>query len=184
MPTSTLNKEETLTSRLAKVLGLSSDLSFPSIIDAIEADHEDIKKCLGVMKSEDASLAQKKKAYKTFAPLLKSHSSAEEKVVYAFCLGIEELKEDSYEGYVEHGIAGNLIRKINGLRDAKQWAAHVKVLAELVEHHIQEEEKEFLPSLRNYVKTEEQRRMREEFVSLRARTQGSRTRENSGVLVA
>lgn len=182
--TTMIKKEETLTSRLAKVLGFAADLPYASIIEAIEADHDDLKKLLQVMKSEDATLAQKKKAYKAFAPLLKSHSSAEEKVVYAFCLGIEELKEDSYEGYVEHGIAGNLIRKINGLRDAKQWAAHVKVLAELVEHHIQEEEKEFLPSLRNYVKAEEQRRMREDFVGLRARTQANRTRENSGVLVA
>ncbi len=47
----------------------------------------------------------------------------------------------------------------------------VKVLAEIVEHHADEEEKELLPDLEKHFKKNEQAGMSQEFVSLRVQSQ-------------
>jgi hypothetical protein len=178
-------KKNNLISRLDQVIGYIDELGTPSVVDAIKADHDDLRKFIRVLKSDRRAPATKKKAYKDFSGLLKSHSSSEEKAVYAKCLRIGTLKKDAYEGYVEHALAEKLMREIDGMRGHKpEWLAKTKVLAELVEHHLDEEERDFLPAIRSHVEAEERRRMREEFVSRRIHTQRGHTEENAGVLSA
>jgi hemerythrin-like domain-containing protein len=178
-------KKNNLLSKLDQVIGYIDELGTPSVVDAIKADHDDLRKFIGVLKSDRKALATKKKAYKDFSSLLKSHSSSEEKAVYAKCLRIDTLKKDGYEGYVEHALAEKLMREIDGMRGHKaEWQAKAKVLAELVEHHMDEEERDLLPALRSHVEAEERQRMREDFVNRRIHTQRTHTEENAGVLNA
>src|SRR6218665_3800246 len=92
--------KKSLVSRLDEVIEYIDELGIPSVIEAIERDHLDLRKFIGVLKSDSKRPATKKAAYKQFAELLKSHSVSEEKAVYAKCLRIGALKQDAYEGYV------------------------------------------------------------------------------------
>lgn len=177
--------KKSLVSRLDEVIEYIDELGIPSVIEAIERDHLDLRKFIGVLKSDSKRPATKKVAYKQFAELLKSHSVSEEKAVYAKCLRIGALKQDAYEGYVEHTIAAKLMKELDAMRSPNaEWLAKAKVLAELVEHHLEEEEREFLPALRSHVEAEERAEMREEFVGLRIRSQRHHTDDNAGVLTA
>lgn len=153
-----------------------------SLIEEIEDDHKDLKKFIEVLKDEDASFKERKEAYKSFAQLLKSHASSEEKAVYDICLKVEDLKQQAHEAYLEHTIAENLLKTIPSIREETKWCAYSKVLAELVEHHIEEEEGEFLPSLKKQIEAQKQEQMAEEFLTLRQKSQRDFSEENGGVL--
>lgn len=170
------------TSGLDKVMEYLSDLTVPSIIQAIEEDHADLRRFIDTLKSEDADVVEKREAITPFMELLKSHSSSEEKVVYTKCMKIPELRVQSCEGFVEHGIADYLMERANTVTDHDEWLATVKVLAEIVEHHIKEEERDFLPALRSHFETEERKEMLNSFVNLRQKTQPSYSKDNAGTL--
>ena len=72
---------------------------------------------------------------------LKVHAMIEEKVFYPACRG--EIEEDLIdEAIVEHDGAKVLINEIEaGGPDEEFYDAKVKVLSEMIEHHVEEEEK-------------------------------------------
>ena len=169
---------------MPKKMNLSEMMSsnMETIIEEIEDDHEDLRKFIKILKDEEADTKKRKAAYTPFAELLKSHASSEEKAVYEVCLKIEDLKEKAHESFVEHIIAENLMKKIPGIRDEAKWLAHAKVLAELVEHHMEEEESSFLPALKKHVEEQKQEQMAEKFLTLRQKSQRGFSKENGGVL--
>lgn len=59
------------------------------------------------------------------------------------------------EGDVEHGLADQLCEELKRERDEGMFMAKVKVLAELVEHHIEEEEEDMLPEYKKNSSKEE-----------------------------
>jgi hemerythrin-like domain-containing protein len=72
------------------------------------------------------------------------------------------------EGDTEHHIADRLVDEIKFAIEEDVWEAKAKVLAELVEHHIEEEEEEMLPQVRKAIELEERERIGEEYLRLRA----------------
>lgn len=169
-------------SQIAKAVDYVSVVEFESIVEAIKRDHDDLKKYISILKG-DETYSTKKAAFKPFTELLKSHSKSEEKVVYQLCLRFPDLREDTYEGYVEHGLADRMMKESVRIRDKDRWKAQVKVLAELVEHHIEEEESEFLPKLKKYIDAEERKEMADDFIRLRQRSLPDHSSNNAGVLV-
>ncbi len=155
---------------------------FEDIVKAIKEDHKDLRKFGEILKSEDASDAEKKEAYKNFSSLLKSHAKSEEKAVYQRCLEVDDMKQEADEGFIEHNIADTLMKNISTMRDKEKWAAAVKVLAEVVEHHADEEEKELLPDLNENFEEEDKSDMSHKFVALREQSQKDVTEENAGIL--
>ena len=101
------------------------------------------------MKSEKASLPEKKAAFKGFAPTLEAHAKPDENAWYIDMKSEEEMKQDGLEGDVEHTLAEQLCKVLKSTSVDNLFEAKVKVLAEFVEHHLQEEEeKEELPGFR------------------------------------
>jgi hemerythrin superfamily protein len=83
--------------------------------------------------------------------LLRSHSRAEEEIVYPAldALGLSKLALATDEGMVEHGLCDHLAgRLVRANSDRPLWKARAMVLHELLEHHLQEENDEMLPVLR------------------------------------
>jgi hypothetical protein len=72
---------------------------------------------------------------------LKVHTIIEEEIFYPACRGqIDD--SDLNEAYVEHDAAKTLINEIEaGGPDEAFYDAKVKVLSEMIEHHVEEEEK-------------------------------------------
>lgn len=114
------------------------------IIELILRDHKPLKKLIRTLKDGDLDRMDKEGPFEEFVPLLVAHAKAEEQSLYVQMKEIEDLRVESYEGDTEHAIAEQLIHEINASPDDDEWNAKVKVIAELVEHHIEEEEEEML----------------------------------------
>ncbi len=120
----------------------------PDIIQVILKDHEPLKKLIKILKNSGRDISERRTALETFVPLLSVHAKTEEKVLYTYMKNNTDLREESFEGDVEHALADLMVEQTKVAVDEDLWSARVKVLAELVEHHIKEEESDMLPSFK------------------------------------
>jgi hemerythrin-like domain-containing protein len=156
------------------------------ITAAIKADHEALRNFLGVLKDTDRDMKSRRDAYAQFSALLKSHTIAEENALYKPTekLPGHEMHTKVAEGYVEHGLSDDLMKRIDRERNPLKWSAHANVLSEIVEHHLKEEERDLLPLIDQIAPTPVKDKMLKKFVALRASTQKKVTAKNAGVLKA
>lgn len=124
-----------------------------NIVDVLLMDHKYLKEGIKILKNDDADKKTKLKAAKSFLDALYKHSEAEKKAVYAPLVKVKDLKKDILEGQIEHGITDAKVKmlsnKLTGLRTlSDELEAELKVLAELVEHHVKEEEDELFPKMK------------------------------------
>lgn len=138
------------------------------IIQLILADHKPLKKLIKIMKDSDNDLSERQEAFEEFAPLLVTHAKPEEQTMYVFMKDEEELREEGFEGDVEHTLADQLVEEIKRTDDEDLWGARVKVLAEMVEHHIEEEEEELLPDFKKNSDPEQRMELGSEYLRLKA----------------
>ena len=124
------------------------------VVDLILQDHKPLKVLIETLKDGEAELRDRKSAFQEFVPLLLSHAKSEEKSLYVAIKDVEDLRMEGFEGDTEHAIADELVQEIHRTADEDEWSAKVKVLAELVEHHIEEEEGEMLPEVRKQLDKE------------------------------
>ncbi len=118
------------------------------IIKVLKAEHEPLKKLIKIMKDTEKSPTERSKALEEFGPLLTVHAKAEERVLYEFLKNEVDMPEEGYEGGIEHGLAEQMLDEAKNEDDKNIWSAKVKILAELVEHHIEEEEGEIFPEFK------------------------------------
>ena len=118
------------------------------VIQLILKDHLPLKKLIAVLKDADAKKSEKKPAFEKFAPTLLAHSKPEEESLYVHLKEDRVLRAEGFEAGTEHALADQLIEDIKQTHDDDEWMAKVKVLAELVEHHIEEEEGEMFKMVR------------------------------------
>lgn len=114
------------------------------INELILKDHRPLKSLIQTLKNPEIERSQKEDQFEEFVVQLMAHAKAEEQSLYLSMKEYDELKVESYEGDTEHAIAEQLIQEINACPDDNEWLAKVKVLAELVETHIREEEDQLL----------------------------------------
>lgn len=122
-----------------------------SIVTVIKEDHIPLKKEIRILKSESATETQKKKSLARFIKALKLHSKSEELSLYRPVIDDDVVRDAVLEGFEEHALADLLVAQLEVAGFEQHWvdevAAKAKVLAELVEHHVNEEEQELLPKL-------------------------------------
>lgn len=146
-----------------------------NIADILLLDHDYLKKCIEILKDKKTDKKDKLKYGKFFLDTLKHHSEAEKKTVYAPLKYLEAVHKKILEGEIEHAIADakvkSLIPKLKGVRVlSDELQAELKVLAELVEHHLEEEEREMIPKLRKELDSEILNDIGWEFMKLRGFT--------------
>lgn len=117
------------------------------IVDLIISDHLPLKKLIQVLKDPNSMRSSKEGSFEEFVPLLMNHAQAEEKSLYVEMKNIKDLRMQGFEGDTGHALAEQLMQELNGTPDDDEWSAKVKLLAELVENHIKEEEEEILPHI-------------------------------------
>lgn len=123
-----------------------------NIIDLLLLDHTYLKECIDVMKDKNEDKKIKLKYAKSFLDALKKHSAGEKKALYAPLKEVRDLRSLILESEVEHAIVDSkvktLLTKVSSLRTmGEELEAEMKVLAEIVEHHLQEEENELFPKM-------------------------------------
>jgi hemerythrin superfamily protein len=132
--------------------GMDSD-----ILDLLQKDHDEVEELLDrLVDSRNGS--ERKSLLKKIKGALVPHVRAEEKVVYDAVVASKGKKEaqDGEEGYLEHGLADRMLAtlaKISGAM-SPEFGAAAKVLRELVLHHVQEEENNIWPDVREHFSDE------------------------------
>ena len=121
------------------------------ILDKLHQEHQEVKELVGkLVKSESA--AERKALMRKIKAALVPHSRAEETVVYDAVIALkkEKPKQDGAEGYFEHELADRMLGKLGKMQNAKspEYSAAAKVLKELLEHHIEEEERSIWADVR------------------------------------
>lgn len=159
-----LKVNPTTSHHISQKLSQTSD-----IVDMILEDHKPLKQLIKIMKNTAKDLADREDAFAEFAPLLICHAKPEEESLYVFMKGKEQLRSEGFEGDVEHGLADQMVEEIMRTDDEDLWSARVKVLAELVEHHIEEEENSLLPDFRKNSNPQDRSSLGAQFLKLKTR---------------
>lgn len=110
-------------------------------IALLKADHRKVEKLFGEFEKARGQ-GRKKSLAEEICKELAIHARIEEDVFYPACKG--HIEEDALkEAFVEHDSAKVLIAEIEaGGPDDEFYDAKVKVLSEMIEHHVKEEEKQ------------------------------------------
>lgn len=143
------------------------------LVQALRRDHDDLRVLLDVLKS-DKHISTRKTAYKQFVPLLVSHARAEEAAVYAATKNFKEIRKKTLEGWVEHEACDLMVAKIAGIRNPERWSAAVQVLAEMVEHHLDEEERDLFPEIDRLMSIDKRLAAEAQFLALRSAKAGKK----------
>jgi hemerythrin superfamily protein len=141
-----------------------------SIFELLIADHRAVAGVFAELKSElDKDEPRQETCLELFGKidaLLTPHARAEEELIYpAFAAG-EEAEDPVAEGFEEHALVHLLCAQIKELPEVDHvWCAKAKVMMDLVEHHVREEENEMFPKARKSVKGEEAIALAAEFLA-------------------
>lgn len=145
----------------------NKDLKNADIVSVILEDHKPLKEYINIMKDSESSPEERISAFKEFAPTLVAHAKPEEEVLYTFMKKDEDFREEALEGDVEHGLVDQLVEEIKRTDDQDLKCARIKVLAELVEHHIEEEEEEMLPEFKMNSEIADRARLGNKFLEVK-----------------
>jgi hemerythrin-like domain-containing protein len=154
------------------------------LISAIVQDHDGLRQYIAALKDTKRDMTERRRAYELFSSLLKSHTIAEEEAVYK---PIEKNAKSNLvirieEGYVEHHVTTDIMTRMEKATDHMVWSAHANVLAEIIEHHLDEEEEKMFPLMRKQISKKLEADLIIQYLDLRASTQIKATSKNSGVL--
>ncbi len=137
---SALNKVSKAAKRIVKSPGETPD---QDILKTLKHEHDEVKELLAKLEKADGAQVRRSLVKQIKAALV-PHTKAEEKVLYNAVIALKEkdAQQDGHEGYFEHECASRILQRLEAVENASspEHKAAGKVLKELVEHHIDEEE--------------------------------------------
>jgi len=117
----------------------------------LKNDHKDIRKLFrDFQKAGDQAFVEKGKLVNRMIELLTVHTYIENEVMYPRVRELlPELEDDVLESYEEHHVADVLVVELSAMKPQdERFTAKTTVLIENVDHHIDEEEKDWFPKVR------------------------------------
>jgi len=117
----------------------------------LKNDHKEIRKLFTQFeKAGENAHAAKGKLVDRMIELLTQHTYIENEVMYPRVRALlPELEDDVLESYEEHHVADVLVVELAAMKpDAERFTAKTTVLIENVRHHIEEEEQDWFPKVR------------------------------------
>ena len=154
------------TRRVSKALaakGASSEHT--DILDTLKREHEEVKSLLADLQDAE-SVNERAELVRKIKAALVPHTKAEERVVYDAIIATseDEAQTDGLEGYLEHEWASKTLERLEAADPTSaEHKAAAKVLKDLVEHHIEEEEANVWRDVRENFDKEDRVRMNAEF---------------------
>ena len=133
----------------------ASKSTAPDAIELLKADHESVKALFEQfekLKDQDDTDDQKAELVQRICAELTVHASIEEEIFYPALRGSIDDEELIDEAEVEHASAKDLIAQLQAASPGDdQYDAKVKVLGELIDHHVEEEEEDMFPEARKAI---------------------------------
>ncbi|HXC55076.1 MAG TPA: hemerythrin domain-containing protein [Rhizomicrobium sp.] len=164
-----MTKIKTSGQKLERALAPKSGTSRPDdmdILDKLKKEHEEASELLKKLVDSDRAVERKALLRKLKAALV-PHLRAEEKVVYDAILALKDkdIKIDGEEGYLEHALGDKVLGNLGKIQNAMspEFSAAAKVLKELVEHHVEEEERNVWSDVRKNFSAEDRIVMNRKF---------------------
>jgi iron-sulfur cluster repair protein YtfE (RIC family) len=173
MDMTTVNAD-TLRARAISNTFSSSDTEPEStdILDTLKKEHDEVKELLENLSAAETPAQRRTLAQKIKAALV-PHTKAEEKVVYDAVIALREkhAQMNGYEGYLEHEWAAKTLQRLEAITNAASpvHKATGKVLKELVEHHIEEEERNVWADVKRHFSDEDRKAMNVRFLAAKRR---------------
>jgi hemerythrin superfamily protein len=132
------------------------------ILDKLRQEHDEVEELLGKL-VDSQNGAERKSLLKKIKSALVPHVRAEEKIVYNAVIGLKgkQRVQDGEEGYLEHGLADRMLATLGKIASptSPEFGAAAKVLKELVQHHVEEEERNIWRDVRDNFSDEERAAM-------------------------
>lgn len=147
-------------------------------MDAIKfltQDHNALKKLLAELSDTTNRAAKTRTNLRAQIKVqAESHNKIEEEIFYPAFKAAGDGKDDDqmyFEALEEHRAAGTFVLPdlMNTPVDSDQFAARAKVLKELIEHHIKEEESEMFPRTKQLMGKEELEALGEQLQARKAK---------------
>jgi len=152
--------------------GSEADATDNDILATLKQEHRDVAEMLEKL-VESTSGAERKKLLASIKEALVPHLRAEEKIVYDAVskLRSKEQKIHSEEGYMEHALGDKMLAQLGKMSDAMspEFSAGAKVLKEIVEHHVEEEEKNIWADVEGNFSDEDRIEMNKKFLAAKKR---------------
>jgi len=117
----------------------------------LKNDHKEIRKLFrDFEKAGENATVEKGRTVTKIIEVLTVHTYLENEVMYPRVRELlPDLEDDVLESYEEHHVADVLVMELVGMKpDAERFDAKTTVLIENVRHHIEEEEEEWFPKVR------------------------------------
>ena len=117
----------------------------------LKNDHKEIRKLFrDFKKAGENAKATKGKLVDRIIELLTVHTYIENEVMYPRVRALlPEVEDDVLESYEEHHVADVLVMELYSMNpDDERFTAKTTVLIENVEHHMEEEEEDWFPKVR------------------------------------
>jgi hemerythrin superfamily protein len=129
------------------------------IFEHLKEEHDQVK---GLFE-QILEKGRDERLFKTLMTELEGHMEAEEKVVYKHFEKEEPTRVKVLEGYEEHRAGRRTLGELQRTDDDEKWEAKIKVLHEMIEHHVKEEEETMFPEARKLVDQQQAQEMLERF---------------------
>ncbi len=166
----------TVAEQAARAVGhtfTSSDaVESTDILDTLKKEHDEVKDLLENLIDAETP-AQRRSLVQKIKTALVPHTKAEERIVYDAVIALrdKDAQMDGHEGYLEHEWASKTLQRLEGIANAAspEHKAAGKVLRELVEHHIEEEERNVWRDVKEHFSEEDRRKMNVAFFAAKRR---------------
>jgi hypothetical protein len=149
-----------------------ADVESTDILDTLKKEHDEVKDLLETL-SDAETPAQRRNLVQKIKAALIPHTKAEEKVVYDAVIALRDkhAQMDGHEGYLEHEWASKTLQRLEAIGNAAspEHKAAGKVLKELVEHHIEEEERNVWADVKEHFSDDDRRKMSVTFFAAKRR---------------
>jgi hemerythrin-like domain-containing protein len=146
------------------------------LLDTLKKEHDEVKALLSDLQEAEAP-GQRKSLVQKLKLALVPHTKAEQKVLYDAIIAVrdKDVQVDGYEGYLEHDLAAKTLEKLGGIANAAspEHKAAAKVLKELVEHHIKEEESNVWSDAKDNFSDEQRQQMNVAYLAAKTRVKVS-----------
>lgn len=119
----------------------------------LKADHREVEKLLDKL-AESEEGTEREKMVDELVTKLRAHMEAEESIVYP-SVKTEVGEEDEEEAEIEHGLAREGLEKVQQMVQMPGFGAAVEMLKGGISHHVEEEETQLLPELKDNLDREE-----------------------------
>lgn len=142
------------------------------LLDTLKSEHDEVKSLLSDLQEAETS-AERKSLVRKIKLSLVPHTKAEQKVLYSAVIAVrdKDVQVDGHEGYIEHELASRTLQQLAAIENATspEHKAAAKVLKELVEHHIKEEESSVWDDAKDHFSDDQRKQMNVAYLAAKAR---------------